>query len=57
MTKQDYLTHLGLAIVFFATLGPFLLHHGISLGSGLYVVGTASQVVIASMIRLARQDL
>jgi hypothetical protein len=52
MTRQDYMTHLGLAVAFLTILAPYLAHHGLSLGSGLYFAGLTSQLAIASAARL-----
>ena len=52
MNREDYVTHLILAAAFLGALSPFLVEEGMTLGSGLYYAGTATQITIASIGRL-----
>jgi hypothetical protein len=54
MTRQDYLTHLVLAVAFLAVLTPYLIHSGLSFHSELYLVGTSTQVLLASVFRILK---
>jgi len=52
MTRHDYLTHIGLALFFFAVLAPFLLSQDYSFGMGLYFAGTVGLIAIATLARI-----
>jgi hypothetical protein len=56
MTRQDWMTHLALAIGFLVLLGPLVAVHTFTFGSGVYLSGVAAQLIFATTGRLRTRE-
>jgi hypothetical protein len=56
MARQDFATHIGLALGFGALLLPYVWNHGFSLGAGIYLGGTGLLIAVASASFVLRKE-